>query len=323
MMKYILPLALSSIHFGNPRNRSPLHALGMEHKIERGNQLTLGRNDHPWTKAYLWKIMEACLILELSRLLAEILHQLGIKPTLNGGHTRKRFGLLGMCVSLHGFSWVYHGCNRPWLYVGADRIVSSRVWHGLTSFFFHRPLSKHWKSTRLWRTWNCHGIGLAMKEQRPGCIWSLCIQICQGKFQLKTKEKIRYCLILVWNHFSSCTSCRKSPLSHFRLASIPCQRVLEDPLAQQLNTCPTLLMSYKSRTSIVHHDSIFIRPFRNLEPQTPVPNTRLLPLQGRCNSMTSWCSSCWLSMLRRGPEDDKDGKPFQAWEFTMRSATII
>ena len=147
--------------------------------------------------------------------------------------------------------------------------------------------------------------------------------LCQGKFQLKTKEKIRYCLILVWNHFSSFTSCRKPPLSHFRFASIPCQRVLEDPLAQQLNTCPTPLMSYKSRTSIVHHDSIFIRPFRNLEPQTPVPNTRLLPLQGRCKSMTSWCSSCWLSMLWRGPEDDKDGKPFQAWEFTMRSATII
>ena len=165
-------------------------------------------NESIWN---LWKIMEACLILELSLLLAEILHQLGINPTLNGGHTRKRFGLLGMCVSVHGFSWVYHGCNRPWLYVGADRIVSSRVWHGLTSFFFHRPLSKHWKSTRLWKTWNCHGIGLAMKEQRPGCIWSLCIQICQGKFQLKTKEKIRYCLILVWNHFSSFTSCRKPP----------------------------------------------------------------------------------------------------------------
>ena len=32
---------------------------------------------------------------------------------------------------------------------------------------------------------------------------------------------------------------------------------------------------------------------------------RLLPLHRRCNSMTSWCSwrSCWLSMLRQGPED--------------------
>ena len=96
-------------------------------------------------------------------------------------------------------------------------------------------------------------------------------------------------------------------------------------------TCPMPLMSYKSQTSIVrivpigsmygiltyiyyknqsnvgkytihgshslHHDSIFTTPFWNL------PNTRLL-LPCRCNSMTRWCSSrsCWLSMLRQGPE---------------------
>ena len=131
-----------------------------------------------------------------------------------------------------------------------------------------------------------------MKEQRPGCIWSLYIQICQGEFQLKKRfDMIRYCLILVWNHMESflvALQVAENPcLSHFRLASIPCERFLEDPLAQQLNTCPTPKVSYKSRKSIVHHDSIFITQFRNLEPQTPVPNTRLLPLQGRCNSMTS------------------------------------
>ena len=45
--------------------------------------------------------------------------------------------------------------------------------------------------------------------------------------------------------------------------------------------------------------------FRNLEPQTFLPNTRLSRLHCWCNSMTSWCSSqsCWLSMLRQGPED--------------------
>ena len=49
----------------------------------------------------------------------------------------------------------------------------------------------------------------------------------------------------------------------------------------------------------VHHDSIFTTPFWNHQ----LPNTRL-PLHRRCNSMTRWCSSrsCWLSMLRQGPE---------------------
>ena len=98
-------------------------------------------------------------------------------------------------------------------------------------------------------------------------------------------------------------------------------------------TCPMPLMSYKSQTSIVrivpigsmqyiyiftyiyykdqpnvgkytihgshwvHHDSIFTTPFWNHQ----LPNTRLL-LPCRCNSMTSSSRSCWLSMLRHGPE---------------------
>ena len=83
-----------------------------------------------------------------------------------------------------------HPCPLPlfewFLQLGHEKVVSitelgfDMLWH---RFFFHRPLSKHWKSTRLWRTSTCHGIALAMKEHRPGCIWSFYIQICQ--FQLK------------------------------------------------------------------------------------------------------------------------------------------
>ena len=118
------------------------------------------------------------------------------------------------------------------------------VWH----LWFHRPLPKHWTSTRLWRASTCHGIALAMKEESTVCILSLYIQTCQGELQLKklgsgfkdfyfhpylgnwgrcpiwliffrlveTTNQIRYCSILFntcMEYFSSFTSCRLHPLS--------------------------------------------------------------------------------------------------------------
>ena len=116
------------------------------------------------------------------------------------------------------------------------------VWHGLTSFF-HRPLPKHWKSTRLWRASTCHGITLALKEESTVCIfvashsdmsrwisaekkvgsgfkdfWFSAVLGELGKISNLTNifQKIRYCLILFntcMEYFSSFTSCRLHPLS--------------------------------------------------------------------------------------------------------------
>ena len=225
-----------------------------------------------------------------------------------------------MCVSVHGFSWVSHGCNRPWLYVGADRIVSSRVWHGLTSFFFTGPCRS------IESQQDCEEHRLVMESDWQ---WRSRGLVAFGLFTFRyvkvnfSQNKDSILLDTCMEYFSSFTSCRKPPSLPLPSCFHPMSEIRgrsTGPRAEHLSNTTSVL---KSRTSIVHHDSICVTPFRNLEPLTPVPNTRLLPLQGRCNSMTSWCSSCWLSMLRQGPEDDKDGKPFQAWEFTMRSATII
>ena len=48
--------------------------------------------------------------------------------------------------------------------------------------------------------------------------------------------------------------------------------------------------------------------FRNLEPQTFVPNFRHLPLQGRCCSMTSWFHLVDFQRLGKGLRTDNDGK---------------
>ena len=48
--------------------------------------------------------------------------------------------------------------------------------------------------------------------------------------------------------------------------------------------------------------------FRNLEPQTFVPNFRHLPLQGRCCSMTSWFHLVDFQCCGKGLRTDNDGK---------------
>ena len=67
-----------------------------------------------------------------------------------------------------------------------------------------------------------------------------------------------------------CFAEHPSPV-HFYLVSIPFQWLFsKDPLAQHLNTCPTPLMSQKSRTALVHH---FI-PYFSTIPKPGATNPR-------------------------------------------------
>ena len=131
---------------------------------------------------------------------------------------------------------------------------------------------------------------------------------------VETTNQIQYCLILVWNislalQVADCTlslplpSCFH-PMSEIlgRSGPIAEQGKMKRTLERESNNTNVLQVSNINTTPWFHFPYMI---FRNLEPQTFVPNTRLSPLHRRCNSMTSWCSSqsCWLSMLRQGPED--------------------
>ena len=113
------------------------------------------------------------------------------------------------------------------------------------------------------------------------------------------------------------------PPSHFHLVSIPFQWLFwKDAQARHLSN--TTNVSKVSNTTGTPLDSIFISPFRGLEPQTPLPSTRPLLLPCQFHWISSRCSSksCWLSMLRQGPEDKNNSKPCKTWELTRRSATL-
>ena len=121
--------------------------------------------------------------------------------------------------------WSNLTSNRPWVYVCADRIVTSLVWHGLISFSFAGPCwsieSQH----------DCEEHPLVMESDWQ---WRSSGLVAFGRFREKNDISwIR--LILVWN-MSFFTSCRLHPffLALGRLAPIPCQRFLED-LAHLLN----------------------------------------------------------------------------------------
>ena len=113
-----------------------------------------------------------------------------------------------MCVSVHGFSWVSHGCNRPWLYVGADRIVSSRVWHGLTSFFFTGPCRS------IESQQDCEEHRLVMESDWQ---WKSRGLVAFGLFTFRyvkvnfSQNKDSILLDTCMEYFSSFTSCRKPP----------------------------------------------------------------------------------------------------------------
>ncbi len=229
---------------------------------------------------------------------------------------------------------------------------------GLTWFdrfdivFFHRPLPKHWKSTRLWRTSTCHGMGLAMKEQRPGCILSLYIQICQGEFQLKkarwwfqrfsiftpiwgrfpiwpiffrwveTTNQMRYCLILVRNislalQVADCTPSLPLPSCFHPISEILGR---SGPIAEHLSNTNVLQVSNIKTTPWFH---FYYMIFRNLEPQTFVPGfcpfiADAIPWQVDVHHGLVDFQCCG-----KGLRTDNDGKPFQAWDFIMRSAPKI
>ena len=63
------------------------------------------------------------------------------------------------------FSWVIVDMALCWCHRSPCKF-SGFTWFAIV--FVHRPLPKHWKSTKLWRKSTCGTILLVMKEQRPG-----------------------------------------------------------------------------------------------------------------------------------------------------------
>ena len=124
------------------------------------------------------------------------------------------------------------------------------------------------------------------------CVWQTCekscillhlrrLKTCGGKPSRKTK------VYKSWKQKNLCglQSWQSQSPPCFHLASIPFQGLFwKDAQARHLSN--TTNVSQVSNTTGTPLDSIFISPFRGLEPQTPFPSTRplLLPCQFHCDS---------------------------------------
>ena len=230
-----------------------------------------------------------------------------------------------------------HGCNRPWLYIGADRIVSSRVWHGLTWFdilFFTGPcrsiesqhdceehrlvMELHWHWRRRARFAFCRftfryvKVNFSWKNVGSSFKVFFYFQPYLGKISNLTNifQKIRYCLILFntcMEYLSSFTSCRLHPLSPTSVL-LP-SHVRDSWKISNINSTPWF-----------HFDYMI---FRNLEPQTIVPNIRLCTFS---TDVVPWQVDFILltfNAAARAWGRTTMAKPFQSWDFIMRSASII